>query len=100
MARRNGLHLLYVFLLITKNIQSNQFNVLVKQMNHESKLAEYIEERMLFLDQVRKHLSGFPLRPHLESHSAIPSSSTAKSRDLRELNKVEKTINTFDRAFR
>lgn len=63
----------------------DEHHFLVNQMNGESKLLQYMEERMQFLDEVRKHLIGFPFRPHLESQN-VPS--TVKSRDARELNKV------------
>jgi len=67
-------------------------SIFLTQMNNEPKLLEYMEERMCFLDEVRQHLSGFPLRPHPENNGIVPSS--VKSRDARELNKMKGILNS------
>lgn len=69
-----------------------QVRYLVTQMNSEPKLLKYMEERMEFLDQIRVHLTTFPLRPPSENNGAV-SSSTVKSRNARELAKMKTILN-------
>lgn len=67
-------------------------SIFLTQMNNEPKLLEYMNERMEFLDQVRNHLTSFPLRPQLNNKTVAPS--VVKSRDAREMSKMKTILNS------
>ncbi|CAD5206249.1 unnamed protein product [Bursaphelenchus okinawaensis] len=55
--------------------------------NRDSKLEEYMEEHMQFLDGIREHVSKFPVRPTIEN-----GSNSVRQKEMKEIVKMKNLL--------